>query len=60
MDAPMLEAARIDLLRAGLIAYKKPLYQVLSLGDAIGPKRTGTPCVPMAVGDIFKLAGGAR
>jgi hypothetical protein len=61
MDAPTLEAARMDLLRAGLVAYKKPLYQVLSLGDAIGPKRTGMPGEPTAIGDIFKkLAGGAR
>ena len=60
MDAPTLEAARMDLLRAGLVAYKKPLYQVLSLGDAIGPKRVGAPGEPMAI-DIFKkLAGGAR
>jgi hypothetical protein len=60
MDAPTLEAARMDLLRAGLVAYKKPLYQVLSMGDAIGPKRTGTPGEPMAISDIFKkLAGGA-
>lgn len=61
MDAPTLEAARMDLLRAGLVAYKKPLYQVLSLGDAIGPKRTGMPGESMTIGDIFKkLAGGAR
>jgi hypothetical protein len=60
MDAPTLEAARMDLLRAGLVAYKKPLYQVLFLGDAIGPQRTGTPGEPMAIGDIFKkLAAGA-
>ncbi|HBG08165.1 MAG TPA: hypothetical protein DDY22_22075 [Geobacter sp.] len=61
MDAPTLETARMDLLRAGLVAYKKPLYQVLSLGDAIGPKRTEMPGEPMAIGDIFKkIAGGAR
>lgn len=61
MDAPTLDAARMDLLRAGLVAYKKPLYQVLSLGDATGPKRTGAPGEPMAIGDIFKkLAGGTR
>ena len=61
MDAPMLDAARMDLLRAGLVAYKKPLYQVLSLGDAIGPKRAGAPGECMAIGDVFKkLAGGAR
>lgn len=61
MDAPTLDAARMDLLRAGLVAYKKPLYQVLSLVDAISPKRTGAPGEPMAIGDILKkLAGGAR
>jgi hypothetical protein len=57
MDAPSLEAARMDLLRAGLVAYKKPLYQVLSLGDVIGPKTSGVPGEPMAIGD---LTGGAR
>jgi hypothetical protein len=61
MDAPTLDAARMDLVRAGLVAYKKPLYQVLSLCDAIGPRRSGTPAEPMAIGDIFrKLAGGAQ
>lgn len=61
MDALTLDAARMDLVRAGLVAYKKPLYQVLSLGDAIGPRRTGTPGEPMAIGAIFrKLAGGAQ
>ena len=33
MDAPMLDSARMGLLQAGLLAYKKPLYQVLPLGD---------------------------
>ena len=60
MDAPTLNAARMDLLRSGLVAYKKPLYQVLSLGDATSPKRTEAPGEPMAIGDIQKLAGGAR
>lgn len=61
MDAPTLDAARMHLVRAGLIAYKKPLYQVLSLGDAIDPRAPGTPGEPIAIGDIFrKLAGGAQ
>jgi len=61
MDAPTLDAARMDLLRAGLVAYKKPLYQVLPIGDAISPKSTRAPGEPMAISEIFKkLAGGAR
>ena len=31
MDAARLSQARCDLMRAGLIAYDKPLYQVLDL-----------------------------
>jgi len=33
MDAPTLTAARACLRKAGLVAYKKPLYQVLALAD---------------------------
>ena len=36
LDAAALAAARRELLAAGLIAYQKPLYQVLAL-DAPGP-----------------------
>jgi len=36
LDAAALAAARRELLAAGLIAYQKPLYQVLAL-DALGP-----------------------
>lgn len=61
MDAPMLDAARMNLLRAGLVAYRKPLYQVLPIGDVIAPKRTRAPGEPMAISEIFKkLAGGAQ
>jgi hypothetical protein len=61
MDLPMLDTARMDLLRAGLVAYRKPLYQVLPIGDVIAPKRTRAPDEPMAISEIFKkLAGGAQ
>jgi hypothetical protein len=61
MDAPTLEAARMVLLRSGLVAYRKPLYQVLPIGDVIAPKRTRAPGDPMAISEIFKkLAGGAQ
>lgn len=32
MDPSILQQARADLIRIGLIAWQKPLYQVLSLG----------------------------
>lgn len=62
MDAPALDSARQNLIRAGLIAYESPLYQVLSLEPVAqaGP----TPCVvqdrgprddrPIPIGQIFK------
>lgn len=34
MDAPTLTYARACLRKAALVAYKKPLYQVLALGDS--------------------------
>ena len=37
MDQAVFETARSDLIRMGLIAWQKPLYQVLSLDpDGIG------------------------
>lgn len=33
MDAAMLAAARLELCRAGLVAYQYPLYQVLALDE---------------------------
>ena len=61
MDAPTLDAACMDLLRAGLVAYRKPFYQVLPIGEVIAPKRTRVTGDPMAISEIFKkLAGGAQ
>jgi hypothetical protein len=61
MDASTLEGARMELIRAGLVAYKKPLYQVLPLGEVLSPKSAKTSGEPMAIGEISKkLAGGAR
>jgi hypothetical protein len=42
LDGPGLDRARHELIRARLIAYEKPLYQVLSLDPPDGP-RGGTP-----------------
>jgi replication initiation and membrane attachment protein DnaB len=61
LDEPTLEEARRNLIRLGLIAYSKPLYQVLSL-DA-NPLTQGTR-KPMdqalSLGRIFReIMGGA-
>ena len=58
-----LRSARVELQQAGLIAYRKPLYQVLDLAPAIAscapaPRRGGEA---VSVGDILKqIIGGAR
>ncbi len=55
MDQVGLSAGRQQLVQAGLIAYEKPLYQVLSL-EPVGGDRAG----PVSVGDILRKAlGGA-
>jgi hypothetical protein len=57
MDQKTLQAARDNLVRVGLIAFKKPLYQVLSL-DSTPPQ----PAIaqPISLGEIFKqVMGGA-
>lgn len=63
---PRLAQARSELREAGLIAYRKPLYQVLDLSSptpavAQRPGR-GSAGEPVAIGDILQglLAGGAR
>jgi hypothetical protein len=62
MDAPTLSSARICLRKAGLTAYKKPLYQVLALGDrTLDAKIRRVPGEPMSIAEIFgKLAGGTK
>lgn len=61
MDEQMLDAARTDLLRTGLIAYKQPLYQLLPLGDLPVMKNSGTPGEPMAICEMpQEYAGGVR
>jgi hypothetical protein len=59
MELLQLAAARQQLLQADLIAYRKPLYQVLSLPDPAAPapvsepQRAGQAC---SVGDILRKA----
>jgi hypothetical protein len=57
MSAEGLEHARKELVRADLIAYRHPLYQVLSLdAPALGAQRGTGIC---SINEIFKRIGGA-
>lgn len=53
MDADTFESARSDLIRSGLIAWQKPLYQVLCL-EPVTPRRSSAS--PMGLGDILRRA----
>lgn len=56
IDEARLRRARGDLIRAGLLAYAKGLYQVLALDDPLPPPpardagvvETSAPCVALA------------
>ena len=56
MEQATLRRARRDLVAAGLIAYRKPLYQVLSLDPADRDPDAGTPRAdgPASFGEILK------
>ena len=55
LDPVGLSASRQQLVQAGLIAYEKPLYQVLSL-EPVGAPRSG----PIRVGDLLRQALGGQ
>jgi hypothetical protein len=56
MDPLALSASRQQLVQAGLIAYERPFYQVLSL-EPVGVPRSG----PISVGELLRQAlGGPR
>ena len=56
-----LAEVRASLVREGLVAYARPLYQVLDLGCRREAPRVCNPVgSPMSLGEIFRnLAGGA-
>lgn len=65
MDAVRLSAARQQLIQADLIAYRKPLYQILSLPE--DPKTSAVSACPrsgqvQSVADVLRraLEGGAK
>lgn len=55
MDLVVLSASRRQLIQAGLIAYEKPFYQLLSL-EPVGAPRSG----PISVGELLRQAMGGR
>ena len=55
MEPLVLSASRRQLIQAGLIAYEKPFYQVLSLDSAAAP-RSG----PVRVGELLRRAMGGQ
>lgn len=55
MDGLQLSGSRRQLLQVGLIAYEKPLYQVLSL-DPVAGTRSG----PTTVAEILRKAMGGQ
>jgi hypothetical protein len=64
-DTTQLHEARRELCEADLVAYQKPLYQVLNLSPQPSVQKRTNRIVTgeaLAVGDILKglLAGGVR
>jgi hypothetical protein len=63
MSEQVLTAARASLVRAGLVEYRSPLYQVLDLGPSRSrevPRASSTVGAPASIGEILRnLAGGA-
>jgi hypothetical protein len=56
MDSATLVRARRDLIRIGLIAYKKPLYQVLALEGKSAPAMETSAQKPSARGGMQSLS----
>lgn len=64
MDVQTLEQARRNLIRAGLVAWSSPMYQVLPLDPVAAPQSVPQDRLPadqpVSLGQIFKnMMGGA-
>ena len=55
LDPVQLSASRQQLIRAGLIAYENPLYQVLSLEPS-----PGTRSGPVSVAEVLRQVRGGQ
>ena len=62
MDQKTLEDARVNLIGIGLIAWRKPLYQVLALDRPKPQIRAPRENMkePLSLGDILKMAREGR
>ena len=59
MDSTTLTEARATLIRGQLVAYRKPLYQVLALDCRRQPVRSSTE--PSSIGQVLQqIMGGAN
>jgi len=55
MDPSTLQTARSNLIQNGMIAWQKPLYQVLNLDISATAKRSHMDS-PLSLGSILKKA----
>jgi len=55
MDQSTLQIARSNLIQNGMIAWQKPLYQVLNLDISATAKRSHVDS-PLSLGSILKKA----
>jgi len=64
MDAVTLQDARHNLITLGLVAYEKPLYQVLPLPEdpstRFGTEARAPMDGPLAIGELFKQMMGGQ
>jgi hypothetical protein len=64
MDEPTLHQARNNLISLGLVAYEKPLYQVLPLSEDSSAQSKAAIRAPMdgplAIGQLFKQMMGGQ
>lgn len=60
MPAARLNQARTDLIRLGLIAYERPLYQVLSLALPSAPREPGVQSIARGLARLQATLAGKR
>lgn len=60
MPAARLRQARADLIRSGLIAYERPLYQVLSLELPPAPRAPGVQSIERTLARLQATLAGKR
>ena len=54
LDGPALAAARRELLAAGLVAYDRPLYQVLALDAPTANNPSSSAGEPLSLGQVLR------